>query len=188
MTIDPATVRLIVTITALLSFLLFLICVYIPRLRNESTVVADFFRNTTSILETLTFSFLYIALFGMLFAAPESMLSPTWAPVGGVLSIFGLGIALMARLSLSKNWRPVTDARAPATLHTTGIFRYVRHPIYTARLLFFVGVMLLFASPLLVLSIPYWYLLRQKARSEEAMLHTSFPEYHSYRNSTFSPF
>ncbi|MES2931812.1 MAG: isoprenylcysteine carboxylmethyltransferase family protein [Patescibacteria group bacterium] len=180
--------RDLVSLIAVISFVIFIVAIYLPRMKHRvASPLRDFFKNGTAALETLIFLMLYAILFYTLFFFPDAALSPSLAAPGSLLALAGLVLALIGRLTLRKHWRPVTNPGKPDVLLTSGIFRYLRHPIYAGRILFFMGVMLMFASPLVILTIVYWYTLRMKARREEHLL-TGLPGYAEYRQRVFSPF
>ena len=76
-------------------------------------------------------------------------------------------------------------------LVTLGIYRWVRHPMYTSVLIFFFGLMLSnshFISQLIMLVL--YIDLMLKASLEETLLEQRYPEYHNYQKNTgkFLPF
>jgi protein-S-isoprenylcysteine O-methyltransferase Ste14 len=94
----------------------------------------------------------------------------------------GLILAIWARRAIGENWSGIVTLKRDHELVTGGPYRYVRHPIYSAILLMFlgsalasrqfgslVGLALAFAS--------FWIKLRQ----EEALMMRHFPgEYPAY--------
>lgn len=72
-----------------------------------------------------------------LFAAPLAL---NWA--GAALSVFGIGIAVWARLYLGRNWSSRPVAKEGHELVTTGPYAYVRHPIYTGVIMAALGTAL----------------------------------------------
>ncbi len=67
-------------------------------------------------------------------------------------------------------------------LVTTGPYRLARHPIYTAYLLQYAGIVLLTPSLGLALVVVAWYWLAvARIRFEERVLASVFPEYSDYR-------
>jgi protein-S-isoprenylcysteine O-methyltransferase Ste14 len=93
---------------------------------------------------------------------------------------------------LGKNWVDLEDYQVlpEQLLVTEGIYRYVRHPIYTGDVLLLVGLELALNSWLVVaVLIPLAVFVRQ-ALAEEALLSRVFPEYAAYcqRTKRFIPF
>ena len=112
--------------------------------------------------------------------------------IGTSIYLLGLGTAVIGRLQLGKNWADLEDYQvlAKQSLVTTGIYRYIRHPIYTGDILLLIGLELALNSWLvLMVSIPFVIVMRQ-ALAEEALLSQSFPNYETYCRQTkrFIPF
>jgi protein-S-isoprenylcysteine O-methyltransferase Ste14 len=105
--------------------------------------------------------------------------------IGCVLCALGIGLAILARSVLSRNWStPLADG-TDAALVTTGPYAYVRHPIYGGMLLAMIGSAIgqsvLWLLPLVVYG-PQFVL---SARREESLLLEQFPErYRDYMQHT----
>lgn len=103
-----------------------------------------------------------------------------------ILMITGLAIALIARRTLGENWSSVVSIKKDHELITTGLYHYVRNPIYTGMLLMFLGTTLSFdtlsaAFGFLMILLAIWIKLKQ----EEAILTEHFAdEYLSYKKHT----
>jgi len=113
-------------------------------------------------------------------------LPPYWprelAYVGIPLAVVGaLGFVWAAR-SLGKSLTPYPRPRESAELVVSGPYRYVRHPIYVAGFLFFLGVGLTSSLPATLGALGLGALWRRKAAVEEAHLVARFPEYADYRS------
>jgi protein-S-isoprenylcysteine O-methyltransferase Ste14 len=66
-------------------------------------------------------------------------------------------------------------------LITTGLYSYVRHPIYSGLLLLSLGVVLDAGWwPQLVIALMLFLLLRIKAQFEESLLRKAYPKYAAY--------
>jgi protein-S-isoprenylcysteine O-methyltransferase Ste14 len=110
------------------------------------------------------------------------------------LLIFTLGLltAVAARVQLGANWSDIEEGKV-ADRHTvvsSGIYRYIRHPIYTGDILLLLGLELCLNSWLvlgLVLLVPV--VTRQAIREEQKLL-TALPDYAEYmrRSKRFIPF
>jgi protein-S-isoprenylcysteine O-methyltransferase Ste14 len=70
-------------------------------------------------------------------------------------------------------------------LVTSGVYRWVRHPLYLAEELAVVGIVLQFLSPWtgLLLAVQIAFQLR-RMRNEERVLSETFPQYTDYRART----
>jgi protein-S-isoprenylcysteine O-methyltransferase Ste14 len=111
---------------------------------------------------------------------------------GAVIFFAGLGLAILGRLQLGKNWLDLEDARVRSdqSLVTGGVYAYVRHPIYGGDILLLFGLQLALNSWLvLAIVIPLVIVIRQ-VLAEEALLLRAFPGYVSYcaRTKRFIPF
>jgi len=110
----------------------------------------------------------------------------TLVPITGVvLCALGLGLAMLARAHLGRNWgMPMSRGENPE-LVMTGPYSRVRHPIYAGILLAMLGSALgltvLFVAPLALFGSYFIY----SARREEQTLQGQFPErYAAYMQRT----
>lgn len=80
-------------------------------------------------------------LFGVV--APLPVLDHTWLNVVGlVLAVVGIAGTVYAQLDMGDSWRIGVDASERTTLVRTGVFALVRNPIFTAMLVFGLGIAL----------------------------------------------
>lgn len=105
--------------------------------------------------------------------------------VGAILFVFGLGLAVWARVHLGRNWgMPMTEKEEPE-LVTSGPYRLVRHPIYSGIVLAMLGTALATYVYLLVVFALMLVYFVYSARVEERLLAATFPDtYPSYRAGT----
>ena len=107
--------------------------------------------------------------------------------VGAGLFAYSIYLLYLSHADLGKNWSPVLGIKEEHTLVTTGIYKYVRHPMYTAHLLWAVAQILILHNwiagySFIVVMVPH-ILLRVK--KEEALLIEQFgQEYDDYKKST----
>lgn len=131
----------------------------------------------------------FLAKVGVPVSSLTILLIPRSTIVNGVIIVFtvtGLVIATMARRALAGNWSGAVAFKEDHQLITTGLYHYVRHPIYTGILLMVLGTALSDGTlsagigfVIIVLSIGF------KLRAEEALLTKHFPkEYPAYKNRT----
>ncbi len=113
---------------------------------------------------------------------------PTWAGWVGV-ALFGVAVWLLWRshADLARNWSPALEIFEGHSLVTGGVFRYIRHPMYAAHLLWGVAQVFLLQNwiagfSMLVTFLPgYFY----RVRVEERMMLEHFgDEYRSYMDHT----
>jgi protein-S-isoprenylcysteine O-methyltransferase Ste14 len=103
--------------------------------------------------------------------------------VGTLLFTVGLAMALAGRLQLGDNWSDIESAvvRREHRVVSRGIYRYIRHPIYSGDLILLAGFELalnswLVVGPLLLAPV----VARQAAKEEDALAET-LPGYDQYR-------
>ena len=113
---------------------------------------------------------------------------PAWAGWIGVAT-FAVALWLLWRshADLGRNWRVTTELREGHRLVTSGVFRHIRHPMYSAHGLWGIAQALLIHNWIaglasLVILFPM-YLLRVK-REEDMMLEKFGEEYLIYMNWT----
>lgn len=100
---------------------------------------------------------------------------------GRALLIFSGLIALGGFLSLGRNLTANPQPRANAVLVQHGIYRFMRHPLYSSLILVGFGWSLLWQSgPALVAALVLVMVLHGKARTEERFLRERFPGYAEY--------
>ena len=105
---------------------------------------------------------------------------------GVILYSLGLGIAVTGRIQLGNNWANLEDYQVLSNqrLVDTGIYRYIRHPIYTGDILLLIGLELALNSWIVLVIfalIPYIF---WQAKAEEEILRNSFPDYSAYQRNT----
>ena len=102
---------------------------------------------------------------------------------GLVVVLGGLALAFWARATLGRNWSATITLKENHTLVQTGPYRSIRHPIYTAILLMFLGSAIAYGTAGALLAFPIaavGFLI--KARHEEALMQQHFPDvYPEYR-------
>lgn len=101
---------------------------------------------------------------------------------GVVLVILGAGTLLVGTSSLRGNLSPSPQPRVNGQLVTRGIYKYMRHPLYSGVLLVALGWALGTAHSLRLLLVVFlWGILEMKARREESYLIKAYPDYADYR-------
>lgn len=115
-----------------------------------------------------------------------------WLFIGGVTTAAGIGQGVAAVRAFGTKITPSPQPRAGSGLVSSGIYRWVRHPMYGAVLLSFSGVALVARSvPGLVVSALVGIFLRAKSAREERILAIVVPGYDEYRHEVpkrFVPF
>lgn len=103
----------------------------------------------------------------------------------GIFSASALSILILSVFQLNTNLSPFPSPKSHSNLVTSGIFKYIRHPIYTGLLLGLLSWSLyknsLFQLCItMVLMVLFYY----KSKYEEKQLLKKFPEYKSYMSKT----
>lgn len=135
-----------------------------------------------------------IPLLLLMFSVPGSKSASGLWPVGTQkLRLFtgmsagigGLSLALAGMLRLGRSLTPFPAPKPGASLVTTGIFRWTRHPIYGGIVLLALAASLRdrarMSLPIVLLI--FWFFDR-KAAAEEQWLCEQFPEYSHYQKHT----
>jgi len=104
---------------------------------------------------------------------------------GVVLCVAGMGLAILARLYLGRNWGMPISRKENPELVTEGPYAYVRHPIYSGIMLAMLGTAIgasaFWAVPLVLFGGYFAY----SARREEEIMIAQFPErYPAYMRRT----
>lgn len=139
-------------------------------------------------------AFLIFVLFQTLFLNlfPISAEPAVLRVVGTLIYFTGLAIAITGRLQLGKNWANLEDYQLlpQQKLVSHGIYRYIRHPIYSGDILLLVGLELALNSWLVVLAILPILVVARQSKAEEALLGQVLPGYQEYcqRTKRFIPF
>jgi len=126
-------------------------------------------------------------------AAAGWSLGPDWSGplrlagivVGIVLIAGGIVLAVRGAVDLSAAFTPLPKPREGAALVVTGVYSFVRHPIYGGLILAAFGWAISQASIVAVaLAVALAAFLFVKSMREEAWLEQRFPDYAAYRART----
>jgi protein-S-isoprenylcysteine O-methyltransferase Ste14 len=111
---------------------------------------------------------------------------PDWLKfVGLFISVVGIIISLAALLTLNKNLSPFPTPKQGAELIQSGIYKYIRHPIYSGILFFTLGFSIYSENTLrLLIFFTLLILFSFKAAYEEKLLLDKFPNYADYKKTT----
>jgi protein-S-isoprenylcysteine O-methyltransferase Ste14 len=83
--------------------------------------------------------------------SPAGVLHAPWIQIAGaVIAVLGIATTVYAQLDMGDSWRIGVDKSETTTLVRTGVFGWVRNPIFTAMLTFGLGVALLTPNPVAV--------------------------------------
>lgn len=103
--------------------------------------------------------------------------------LGVVLFVDAIILLYMSHAHLGKNWSPVLGIQKEQSLVTSGIYKYIRHPMYAAHLLWALAQILILHNwiagfSFIVVMIPH-YLLRV-GKEEQMMIDQFGDEYTEY--------
>lgn len=125
-----------------------------------------------------------IALLVLLVLLPhrDDWSTPTWIVVlSWVLSLIGAALAFLAATRLGRSLTPTPVPVREGELATTGIYRYMRHPIYTGVLTIVAGIVLRSGSAThAVLGAMTVAFFTCKAVWEEGQLRETYSNYDEY--------
>jgi protein-S-isoprenylcysteine O-methyltransferase Ste14 len=105
--------------------------------------------------------------------------------------IMGLLIIAIAILQLNKNLTPFPTPKENGTLVQNGLYKFVRHPIYSGIILMAISFGLYYCSIWKIsIGLALWILFYFKSTYEERMLSEHFARYKAYQKTTsrFFPF
>jgi protein-S-isoprenylcysteine O-methyltransferase Ste14 len=112
--------------------------------------------------------------------------------VGLMVYLSGLTVAIAGRLGLGNNWVDLEDSKVlpEHAVVSTGVYRYIRHPIYTGDLLLLTGLQLALNSWLVLGVLAPLLVVFRRAVVEERQLVDELPGYAGYqaRTKRFIPF
>jgi protein-S-isoprenylcysteine O-methyltransferase Ste14 len=107
------------------------------------------------------------------------------AAAGSAAVVAGFGVLVVAAANLGRSLTALPTPTARATLRTGGLYRFVRHPIYSGLLaLVFGGAVTSGSVVKLGLAVALLGLLARKAAWEEDMLRRRYADYEQYARRT----
>lgn len=131
--------------------------------------------------------FVLSQLFGLSFLPIETASTSLLQLVGFCLVLVGLGIAIAARGVLGSNWSHAAEfqIKKKQELVTTGVYSFIRHPIYAGLLLAFIGGELVAQSYFVFMGVLIAVGAHHQVKQEETILLEHFgKEYKSYMKRT----
>lgn len=103
--------------------------------------------------------------------------------LGVIIFVLGAFITLTAALQLNVHLSPFPSPLPGSKLIENGVYRFIRHPIYTGIILSFFGFAIISDSGYrLVIAAVLFLLFYYKTRYEEKRLIEKFPNYLEYKN------
>ena len=107
-------------------------------------------------------------------------------PLGLIIVILGCYVNIKGRVVLGRNWANQVTIYSDQTLIKTGVYRYIRHPLYGSLIWMFYGACLVYPNYLAflcnsIIFVPFMY---YRAKQEEKLLMEQFDEYKYYKKTT----
>lgn len=114
-----------------------------------------------------------------------------WLYSGIAISTIAIILFVTAKLNLGEQYSPCFDSFVPQDIIRDGLYKHVRHPIYTSNIILLIGMSIASGSLWIIINImvlTVYYVL--SAYKEEEILMKRFPLYQEYMNKTnmFIPF
>jgi protein-S-isoprenylcysteine O-methyltransferase Ste14 len=170
----------------IIAIFLFFARIAVWRLEEKRTVVVKpitrytfrsfDYRTVSRLAISLLHLIVLLQLFGWeVFTITQNIL--VFQMIGIFIAIVAFTIGVMARKELGANWAHATDyqIKRKHELVTTGIYHYIRHPIYTSISLFIIGCELVALSYLFIpLSVILFVASYFQAAKEEHILKEHF--------------
>jgi len=105
--------------------------------------------------------------------------------IGISISTIAISFFISSKITLGKNYSPCYDQRKPKNITSSGLYKYVRHPIYSSNILLLIGTFMISGSYLMLINIfilSFFYTI--SAYREEKYLITNFNYYNGYSKKT----
>ena len=105
--------------------------------------------------------------------------------IGISISSIAIALFISSKITLGKNYSPCYDQRKPKSITSSGLYKYVRHPIYTSNVLLLIGTFVISGSYLMLINIfilSLFYII--SAYREEKYLINNFSYYSTYSRKT----
>lgn len=124
---------------------------------------------------------LFAAQFASVLLSREQWSAVPSRTAGAILLVASSALGLSGLRALGRNLTPLPEPKVRGKLVTSGIYAYIRHPLYACVIAIGFGWALLWRSwPALLLAFVQAAFLRAKAMHEETLLRERFPDYEAY--------
>ncbi len=126
----------------------------------------------------------FAVVFGLALLTPDSFAGSGWRWAGRGLVVAGALLMVGGVRALGRSLTAFPEPADAASLQTSGVYAYVRHPIYGAVVLGLIGVAVHQRSgPAIVAALAAGGFFWKKAEAEERRLCIRYPDYAAYRAS-----
>ena len=72
--------------------------------------------------------------------------NPLFTNIGISVSFIAISFFISSKIALGNNYSPCYDQRKPKNITSSGLYKYVRHPIYSSNILLLIGALLISGS------------------------------------------
>lgn len=148
-------------------------------------------REKRSIVDTMTMTLFFLGFYLLIRfrigEIPADMMGGvaterTLAVIGSLMVVSGTVVNIAGRFNLGANWANHVRIYEDHSLVQTGMYRYVRHPLYASIMLMFFGAVVVYRNlaglmAVCVIFIPF---MTYRAKQEEKLLKERFMGYESY--------
>lgn len=133
----------------------------------------------------VTIQFILLVVFYIPFIPTIFQVPVAVTYMGAVISIFGFLVILLAIIQLNKNLTPFPTPKQEGVLINSGLYKYVRHPIYSGIFIAAIGMAFYNSSYWqLTISLILLILFYYKSNYEESLLIEKFKDYEAYKKNT----
>lgn len=129
--------------------------------------------------------FILLTLYIILFFSSNAISRPIFTIAGYCTMATGIVFSLLAMRTLRNNLTVFPTPKESGNLIVTGVYSWVRHPIYTGILIVaFGGLCVHFDYRLLATAFALLLLFHIKSEYEEKLLMATFSNYNDYKSTT----
>ncbi|MBU3190359.1 isoprenylcysteine carboxylmethyltransferase family protein [Clostridium bowmanii] len=106
--------------------------------------------------------------------------------IGTIAIVCGCIMNIIGRFNLGRNWANHIKIYEEHTLVQKGMYKIVRHPLYSSIMLMFYGAVLVYRNILCFLAVTFIFIpfMYYRAKQEETLLIQAFSEYNEYKKRT----
>jgi protein-S-isoprenylcysteine O-methyltransferase Ste14 len=145
-------------------------------------------KKTTSKVETGTMFLFFLIYYLLLCLKPGKLdissnsLCFVFLFIGSILIICGCYVNVKGRIILKHNWANQATIYHNQTMVSNSVYKYVRHPLYASLIWMLIGGSFIYLHYLAFLSVIFIFIpmMYYRARQEEQLLLSEFPEYLKY--------
>jgi protein-S-isoprenylcysteine O-methyltransferase Ste14 len=115
----------------------------------------------------------------------RTKLFPSFIILGSFLLFLGLGLRITGLLTIKNNFSMLIEADDSNRLVRSGIYKYIRHPLYLAILIISLSGSIIFSCIFNWIIVVLTFLgVLSRIKKEEIFLSKQYPDYEDYKNKT----